>query len=81
MEVNFEGTSFRVLQGNRVYIWKKDEEDEWQIEYIRCGVCNAPLGWRYGLEKFCPNCGTEFIGTINSEPPEETEIVEKEKEE
>ena len=80
MEVNFGEAPFRVLQGNRVYVWKKDEENEWQIEYIRCGVCNAPLGWRYGLEKFCPNCGTEFIGTLNSEPPEENEIVEEKEE-
>ena len=78
MEINFEEVPFRVLQGNRVYIWKKDEADEWQIECIRCGVCNAPLGWRYGLEKFCPNCGVEFINTINAEPPDEEVIDTKE---
>ena len=29
MEVNFNETPFRVLQGNRVYIWEKDNEGEW----------------------------------------------------
>ena len=48
---------------------------------MRCGVCNAPLGWRYGLEKFCPNCGTEFIQTINSEPPEDNNVTEGEENE
>ena len=77
MEINFEEIPFRVLQSNRVYIWEKDDEEEWQIKYIKCEACNAPLGWRYGLEKFCPNCGAEFIKTINSEPPEETEITKE----
>ena len=79
MEVNFNETPFRVTQGNRVYIWEKDDEGEWQIKHIQCGICNAFLGWRYGLEKFCPNCGVEFIQTINSEPPEDN-IVEEKKE-
>lgn len=85
MEINFEEIPFRTLQGDKVYIWEKDNENEWQLKNMQCNICHALLGWKYGLEKFCPNCGVEFINTLNPQPPEEetdliTEKIEEKKE-
>lgn len=72
VRINNSGT-----QGYRVWEWDKDiATKEWMLEGSHCSVCGSSLGWRWGLEDFCPRCGTMFIGTQNQEPPED-EIDEK----
>ena len=64
-------------QGFRIWDWDKDVgTKEWIMIGSHCGLCGARLGWKGGLEKFCPNCGAMFIGSQNQEPPVD-EIDEK----